>query len=60
MSTQPHLVDIDLVPLHVISVIDLTAIQKLHQKDTLGGQLPVDLGHLEKERVGQKSLRIGS
>lgn len=47
VSSQPHLVDVDLVPFHVVSVIDLPAIHKLHQKDPLGGQLPEDLGNLQ-------------
>lgn len=47
MSAQPHLVDIDLVLLHVVSVVDLAAVHKLHQKHSLGGQIPVDAGDLE-------------
>lgn len=47
VSAQPHLVDVNIVPLHVVSVINLPAVHKLHQQDPLGGQLPVDLGNLE-------------
>lgn len=54
---QPHLIDINLVLLHVVPVIDLAAIHKLHQKNPLGGQLPVDAGDLEWERAGQKGWR---
>ena len=39
-----------------MSVVDLPAIHKLHQKHPLGGQLPVDAGDLEWERAGQEGL----
>lgn len=55
LSSQPHLIDIDLVLLHVVSVIDLPTIHKLHQKDPLGGQLPVDLGDLE---IGKQNRKV--
>lgn len=37
-----------------MSVVDLPAVHKLHQKHPLGGQLPVDAGDLEWERAGQE------
>lgn len=39
-----------------MSVVDLPAVHKLHQKHPLGGQLPVDAGDLEWERAGQEGL----
>lgn len=60
LSAEPHLVDVNLVPLHVVSVIDLATVHKLHQKDPLGGQLPVDAGDLEQARAGQKGWRARS
>lgn len=55
-ASSTHLVDVNLVPLHVVSVVDLPAVHKLHQKHPLGGQLPVDAGDLEWERAGQEGL----
>lgn len=44
-----YLVDIDAVFLHVVPVVDLTPLRKLHGEDPLCAQVPVDDGNLWKE-----------
>lgn len=45
-----YLIDIDAMFLHVVPVIDLAPICKLHGQDPLCGKIPVDHGNLEREQ----------
>lgn len=40
--------------LHVIPVIDLAPVCKLHGQDSLGGEIPVDHGNLDREMCNRR------
>lgn len=46
LGSRQYLVNIDAVFLHVVLVIDLPPINKLHGQDPLCGQIPMDHGNL--------------
>ena len=50
-----YLVDIDAVPPHVVPVVDLASLGKVHGEDPLGGQIPVDLRNLGSARAEERS-----
>lgn len=54
-QTEQYLVDIDTMFLHVVPVVDLPPLSKLHGQDPLCGQMPVDHGNLrERDRGGEE------
>lgn len=59
-SSRQYLVDINAVFLHVVSVVDLAPLSKLHGQDSLCGQVPVDDGNLQRhrDREGKAETRI--
>lgn len=51
-SSMWYLVDIDAVSPHVVPVVDLSPLSKVHGQDSLCGQIPVDLRNLREARKG--------
>ena len=45
-SSRQYLIDVDAMFLHVVFVVDLAALSKVHGQDPLCGQIPVDHGNL--------------
>lgn len=43
-----YLIDVDAVSPHIVSVVDLASLGKVHGQDPPGRQVPVDLRHLRE------------
>lgn len=54
-----HLVDVDAVAPHVVTVVDLPSLGKLHGEDPLGGEIPVDLRDLSAHTSKQDAVGLG-